>query len=200
GGVLAYTPNMVRTGDGFIQVAASGDFTLGSQASILYTAGVAGPGITLPGPRGGLQNPAYPSDGGDIDIAVAGNVVGAPGNQFVNAWLWRTAGSVTQPQSSAVAWTVNFATFQQGVGALGGGNVSVQAGGDVTDFSASIPSIGRQVGGLTMADNAVQGSGGGTLTVRARGPVLGGRHFVGGGGARLRPRRSGGGPPSARWR
>jgi filamentous hemagglutinin family protein len=187
GGVLAYTPNMVRTGDGFIDVAASGNFTLGSEASVLYTAGVAGPGITLPGQRGGsLQNPAYPTGGGDIDIAVAGNVLGFPGDQFVGAWLWRTAGTTSDPTSSAVAWTVNFATFQQGVAALGGGNVNVVAGGDITDFSASIPSIGRQVGGLTMADNAVQVVGGGTLNVAAGGSILGGSYFVGLGSATLR--------------
>src|SRR5262249_61092042 len=92
--------------------------------------------------------------------------------------LWRTGGTVSDPSSPAVAWAVNHATFQQGVAALGGGNVSVIAGGDITDFSASTPSIGRQVGGLTMADNAVQVAGGGTLNVEAGGAIPGGHDFV----------------------
>ncbi len=182
-GGAGYSTNMVRTGTGFIDVSASGDFVLGNQASLLYTAGLAGPGTVLPGPVDSLQGRAYPVDGGDISIVVDGDVIGAPTNQFVNPWLWR-AGS-TSSTGLAVGWTVDFQSFQQGIGALGGGNVLVQAGGDVTNLSASIPSIGRQIGGKTIADSIVQVVGGGDLTVEAGGSILGGSYYVGQGSLSL---------------
>lgn len=185
---LDYAPNMVRTGTGFIDVSASGDFVLGNQQSLLYTAGVADPsGIHLGrvGAAGSLQGLAYPTGGGNIQIDVAGDVVGAPSNQFVNDWLWRVGGTANNPTSSSTAWTVDFAGFQQGIAALGGGNVAVQAGGDITDLSASIPSIGLQVGGTTLATNDVQVINSGTLDVQAGGSILGGTFYVGAGNATL---------------
>ncbi|HEY6927552.1 MAG TPA: hypothetical protein VI653_29015, partial [Steroidobacteraceae bacterium] len=139
GGTTTYTPNMIRTGNGFIDVGASGNLVLGSQdadgnwlpgsqAALLYTAGVAGPGLGITG-RGSssLQGLAYPVNGGDINIDVAGDVQEQAPTQFVNSWLWgvqSTAGTGAHP----AAWTVNFQQFQQGIGALGGGNVLVHAG------------------------------------------------------------------------
>ena len=178
GGGSGYSTNLVRTGTGFIDVSASGDFVLGNQASLLYTAGVAGPGIPLAARTQSLGGRAYPVDGGGINITVDGDVIGAPTNQFVNAWLWR-AGSGTSPSGSAVGWTVDFQSFQQGVAALGGGNVRITAGGDVTNLSASIPSIGRQVGGPTLAQSLVQVAGGGDLSVEAGGSILGGSYYAG---------------------
>jgi filamentous hemagglutinin family protein len=178
-----YTPNMVRTGDGFIDVSASGNFVLGSQASVLYTAGVAGSGILLPGRVGSLQGRAYPTNGGDIQIVAGEGVSGADTNQFVNAWLWRVGSTAKAPTGSATAWTVDFQSFQQGVAALAGGNVTIDAGGDITNLSASIPTIGVQVGGTTYATSAVQVTGGGNLTVAAGGSILGGSYYVGRGSA-----------------
>jgi hypothetical protein len=74
---------------------------------------------------------------------------------------------------------VSFQNFQQGVAALGGGNVSVSAGGDITNFSASIPSIGVQTGGTTLATSVVQVTGGGNLSVTAGGSIIGGSYYVG---------------------
>jgi filamentous hemagglutinin family protein len=181
----AYAPNMVRTGNGFIDVAASGNFVLGSQESVLYTAGVSGSGITLPGRAGSLEDLAYPTGGGAIEINVAGNVIGATTDQFVNAWLWRVGAPANDPTGSSTAWTVDFRAFQQGVAALGGGNVSVTAGGDISNLSVSIPSIGVQVGGTTLASNAVDVTGGGDLNVNAGGSILGGSFYVGRGSAIL---------------
>jgi hypothetical protein len=180
-----YAPIMVRTGDGFIDIGASGNFVLGNQESLLYTAGVAGSGITLPGRTGTLQGRAYPTDGGDIQINVVDNVIGAVTNQFVNSWLWRIGAPATSPAGSATAWTVDFRSFQQGVAALGGGNVSVTAGGNISDLSVSIPTIGVQVGSTKATNNSVQITGGGNLSVAAGGSILGGSYYVGRGSATL---------------
>lgn len=168
--------NEVVTGTGSIQVAAGLDFVLSNSASVLYTAGVSGPGIPL---LTGLQLLPYPTDGGDITISAGRNVVGAPSQQLVTDWLWRTGQSVTQPEPSATGWTVAFGQFAQGVGALGGGNVTVTAGGNITDLSASIPSIGVQVGGVTAQTSVVDVTGGGALQVRAGGDISGGSYYVG---------------------
>ena len=62
-----YAPHMVRTGDGFIDIATSGNFVLGNQASLVYTAGGVTPGISVFGrtPSQALQ---YPIGGGNISI------------------------------------------------------------------------------------------------------------------------------------
>ncbi|HEX4628697.1 MAG TPA: hypothetical protein VH137_07900, partial [Gemmatimonadales bacterium] len=182
GGSTTYTPLMVRTGDGFIDVSASGNFVLGSTASMLYTAGVLGPGPAVPvssGRGSGAVNLSqFPIDGGDITIAVDGNVTGPGGNsQFVNAWLWRLPAQVPNASIAAAyptTWTVHYEAFQQGVAALGGGNVAVRAGGDVTDLSVSIPSTGRPTGATTL-----QVAGGGNLTVQAGGSIRGGSYYAG---------------------
>jgi filamentous hemagglutinin len=176
------TYRMVRTGNGSIDVAASGDFILGNQASVLYTAGVAstatnftiGSGVT------GLGGRVYPVDGGDIDIDVKGNIEGAQSTQLVTDWLWRVGESKTaNPGGFATAWTVNFARFMQNVGALGGGNVDISAGGDIRNFSASIPSIGQQVGGRTAAGSVVDVVAGGNLAVHAGSNIEGGSFYIG---------------------
>jgi filamentous hemagglutinin len=181
-----YAPSMVRTGDGFIDISASGNFVLGNQESMVYTAGIAGGGITLPGLKGSLQGRAYPIHGGDLQIDVGHDVIGAPTNQFVNAWLWRVGAPANSPTGPATAWTVDFRSFQQGLAALAGGNVTVTAGGNISDLSASIPTIGVQVGGTTLAQNSVLVDGGGDLSVNAGGSILGGSYYVGRGGANLR--------------
>lgn len=187
-----YAPTLVRTGDGFIDVSASGNFVLGSQASLLYTAGVAQSGATFSsGQHGQNSQPlAYPVDGGDITVSVAGDVSGATTNQFVNAWQWRVGTAVNSVVSSAVspvatAWTVNFQDFQQGVGALAGGNVSIRAGGDISNLSVSIPTIGVPTAGAVPGITAPQVLGGGMLTVDARGSILGGSYDVGRGSVAL---------------
>jgi filamentous hemagglutinin len=178
------TPRMVRTGTGDIEIAVAGDMIFGNQASVLYTAGVAGEGIRLGG-AASLDNRAYPTRGGDISIDARGDILGAQSNQLVTDWLWRTGRSTDGLSPQATGWTVNFTRFAQGVAALGGGDVSIRAGGDIDKLYASIPSIGRQVGGTTPAESRVEIDGGGTLDVRAGGSILGGAYYVGLGSAYL---------------
>jgi hypothetical protein len=186
GNGTAAVPRMVRTGTGTIEIAATNDFSLGNQQSVVYTAGVSGPGIGFGTAANTLGSRAYPIDGGDISIAAGGHIRGSPTNQFVTDWLWRVGLPPGGGPQSAVAWTVNFQRFQQNVGALGGGDVSVSAGGDITDFSVSLPSIGRQVGGTTLAASVVEVVGGGALDLEAGGSIFGGGFYVGKGSASLR--------------
>ncbi|HKU16664.1 MAG TPA: filamentous hemagglutinin family protein [Steroidobacteraceae bacterium] len=179
---------LIRTGTGSIDIAAGGNVRLVDQRSVIYTAGTPGEGIPLPLRQavGGLGGLPYPVRGGDIDIYAGGDVVGAASNQLVTSWLWRTGTTADVSQPNATAWTVNFGTFEQNIGALGGGNVAVEARGDVRDLSVSVPSIGRQVGGTTPGQSRVEVVGGGTIDVEAGRNLLGGSFYAGLGTATLR--------------
>jgi filamentous hemagglutinin len=192
GGVSTF--RMVRTGTGSIEVAAAGDFILGNRASVLYTAGRASAdGVRLGTGAVGLGGRAYPVGGGDIRLLVQGDIVGADAsgpaaqftNQLVTDWLWRVGKAPNvNPTGFPTAWTVNFARFEQNVAALGGGDVLVMAGGDVVNFSASIPTVGIP-SGPRASESTLTVQGGGDLTVRAGGNILGGSYFVANGTGRL---------------
>lgn len=169
--------HMVRTGNGSIEVAAAGDFVLRGKTSVLYTAGIASP-VGVTSGTGGLGGRTYPIDGGDITIDARGDIKGAQTDQLVTAWLWRT-GKAPDEDGWSTAWTVNFAEFKQGIAALGGGNVTISAGGDISNLSASIPSIGRQMKSLKSNDSVVEVIGGGDLNVLAEGNIAGGSFYVG---------------------
>ncbi len=109
-----------------------------------------------------------------------GNITAAPTNNLVSNWLWRQGKMNGDGTTFArnTAWWVDFARFQQGVGALGGGDVSVTAGGDITNLSAVIPATGR-VGKTSATDSTPLASsevinGGGNLRVMAGGNILSG--------------------------
>ncbi|MCW5623888.1 MAG: filamentous hemagglutinin family protein [Burkholderiales bacterium] len=186
GNVSLANNKSVRTGNGFIDIAAGGDLVLGNDRSVIYTAGVPGPsvdGFTNPN-IGGVPAPTYTDGGGDIRIAAQGSVKGATTDQLVSEWLYRDVkrvGTTTNlrpnPQST---WWVRFDQFRQGVGALGGGDVFVTAGGDIENLSVVIPTNARLGGDLNAAPdlaNLVE-QGGGDLTVIAGGDILGGVFLV----------------------
>jgi hypothetical protein len=170
-------PIMIRTGTGNIDIAAAGDLAFGNRASVIYTAGLdSGLGV----PLSGLNNLPYPVDGGNVTLNVRGDILGAPTNQLVTSWLWRTGQRGTN-STSATGWTDNFQWFEENVGALAGGNVNITAGGNIQDLSVALASIGRQTGGATAAQNQVLVTGGGRLSVESGGNISGGSYFVGAG-------------------
>ncbi len=178
------TYTLIRTGTGNIDLAAARDVVFGNQASVIYTSGIATDGVALSS-RGDLGNRTYPDLGGDITLSAGRDVIGAPSNQLFTSWLWRTGRELNATRQVATGWTVAFGSFEQNLAALGGGDVQVTAGRDVVDFSASIPSIGRQVGGTTPEESVVELAGGGDLLVSAGRDLLGGSYLVGLGDATI---------------
>ncbi len=182
-GTRVGTQRMVRTGNGSIDIAASGSLVLGNQASVIYTAGVRGSGLALTRTlaAGGLAGLAYPERSGDIRIAVGGDVQGAPSTQFYTEWLWKTGARASDPlRPRPTAWSVAFERFEQGVAVFGGGSLTVRADGSVTNLNASLPTIGRQTGSATnVLLNSVAVTGGGNLSVRSLGDIRGGTFYVG---------------------
>jgi hypothetical protein len=178
---------LIRTGTGDIRIAAGGDFDLGkgaadtanSQNSVIYTAGTLAPALAdFTNPTGAV----FSQNGGDIDIRAQGDIRGAETNQLYTGWLYRQGKpnfktgkfDSTNPKT---AWWVKFSDFQQGVAALGGGDVSVQAGKSIEDLSVSSVTQGRLA--VDAADNrSLQVLGGGDVRVEAGGDIRGGKFYV----------------------
>jgi filamentous hemagglutinin len=118
---------------------------------------------------------SYPTGGGDISISAADDIRSAASGQFITDWLWRSTGVGTIDTTTNTSWWVVFNEFQQGIGALGGGNVSVTAGGDIVNLDAVIPTTGRLVAGTAapvLSDVVL--TGGGNLSIDAGGDIAGG--------------------------
>ena len=202
---------LVRTGTGDIKVEAGQDFKLTDDTATLYTAGRA---RDTQGRYGSFKDGfvafefygEYPVDGGDVTIAAGRDVLGARTGQFFDGWLTRTgtwSRNATHGGEIPTAWAVALgqadrngdglpleaSVFRQNLGALGGGDVKVNAGRDVVDLSAVIPTSGKQTGevsnpaspsNLDFNTNVVQVAGGGNLSVEAGGDVLGGVFYAAG--------------------
>ncbi len=184
GNVVVASGQRVRTGNGDIALAAARDFQLADQTSTVYTAGVpVRPPESIAGTVAFTEN--WSSDGGDISISAQHDVLGAKSTQLVSSWLWRQ-GRPKAPlvPDTSTQWAVDFGRFQENVGALGGGDVSVAAGRNVVELSAMIPTTGRQA--TPGADRSVIDTwGGGNLSVGAGGNVLGGVFMTGAGNGRI---------------
>jgi filamentous hemagglutinin family protein len=202
---------MVRTGTGDIAVSAGQDVMLGNSAAAIYTAGQ-----TTDSQRYGSFKPGfvasrfygeYPINGGDISISAGRDVNGAKTGQFFDGWLVRTGNwipSGNHTGQTPTAWAVAVggvasgtstpAGFHQNIGALGGGNVRVNAARDVNDLSVIIATTGKQVGevadpndaaNFNFNTNVVNVAGGGRLAVTAGSDVVGGTFYNGKGEAEI---------------
>ena len=192
GNVILTPGNLIRTGDGDIRVAAGGDVLLGyafngydaqgnlqvtegdPQSAALYTAGVPAPDLD-PGLFAPPDGVVYPVNGGSVSVTAAGDIRSALSAQFVTDWLWRRGSPVdSSDPSSSTTWWVAFDQFQQGFGALGGGDLLLNAGRDIVNASAVIPTTGRlAVASDTTAAQLVL-TGGGNLRVQAGGDIISG--------------------------
>jgi filamentous hemagglutinin family protein len=179
---------VVRTGTGNIRVQAARDFILKDNSSVLYTAGSRTP---TPGfdPIAGTGD--FPTQGGNISLTAGRDITAPVANESTSGWLYRYGDTnwTGDPQRSTVArqisWSIVFPNFSQGIGALGGGNVEVAAGGDINQLPVSLPTTGyvtTPVGSVAQAGD-VHIRGGGDLTLRAGHDVRGGVFMLGQGAA-----------------
>lgn len=102
------------------------------------------------------------------------------GNGMQTPFASCTASVVCQ----TAAW-INYATFFQGIGALGGGNATLIAGGDITQIGVSLPEMLIVTGGITKNDPRLVAYGGGNLVVQAGGNLNSGDFLVGFGSGRI---------------
>lgn len=78
---------------------------------------------------------------------------------------------------ASTTWWIDFSNFFEGIGALGGGNVSLLAGGSVRNVDAVIPTNARQPKDAAGADELME-FGGGDLVVRAGADIDAGVYYV----------------------
>jgi filamentous hemagglutinin len=142
GNVSLAANKLIRTGTGDIEIATGGDLKMGNASSAIYTAGTQAP--TLDGfdtPIAG--NPLYLTQGGNIRVLAQGNIVGAEplsGRQLINQWLFRQGGGSNNLDTT---WWVRPDLFRQSLATMGGGDIELRAGGDISNFSASAATTGR---------------------------------------------------------
>jgi hypothetical protein len=190
---------MVAQGEALGVTASGEDSSYDSQFLTLYMPGV-----------------AFADSGGDLRVVAGGDIRGpedASGNpltqQIANHWLFKLGTDFDDPVSVnssmgtlPTIWGVAFDQFAQNIGALGGGDIELDARGDIRHLSVSIPTSGQQVGDMKMIggggyavvadfDPEVHQSqleilGGGDLAVTARGNIVGGNYYVQQGNALVR--------------
>src|SRR5262249_39075665 len=85
-------------------------------------------------------------------IGVSGSLVADSDRQLPTNWLYRRGfvdpatgqfGASIFGDIASTSWWVDFSNFFEGVGALGGGNVAILAGHDVSNVDAVIPTNAR---------------------------------------------------------
>lgn len=182
----------VRTGTGFIDLAAGGDLRFADAGSVatLGRPDITVADFTIPNVGG---NPAvFPVGGGDIRLDIGGDLVAAAPDQLITGWLYRQGslsadGTLGSGIDSRTAWWIRFVDFRQGIGALGGGNIEARIGGDAVNPGFSVPTTGRLEGpnGSVPDPQRLVVRGGGDLNLAVGGDVLSGVFHLGGGQGRL---------------
>ena len=184
GNVTVHGGVTVRTGTGDINVAAGGDIVLSDPTATIYTAGESTGYGTLPFDITSFFAADYPVNGGDLTLRAGGDIRGAATRQLITEWLHRLGGAGSTGVLPTV-WGISFANFAENVGALGGGDVTVEAGGDIVNLSVSLPTTAQHQGdagfdgtSFTLTDNRYLEQGGGNLDVHAGGDIRGGTYYV----------------------
>ncbi len=138
----------------------------------------------------------YTMGGGSVTVQAGNDIIHLTRNsqlkliadsqrQMPTNWLYRR-GAVDQSgnfanskfgEKASTTWWVDFTNFFEGVGALGGGNVTLSAGRDVSNVDAVAPTNARMPGNVVDA-NALLELGGGDVSVTAGRNVDGGVYYV----------------------
>jgi filamentous hemagglutinin len=182
---------MVRTGTGDLAVRAAGNIDLAHFQSVIYTAGRKD--ISVYADFSAPVNAEYGIQGGNLSIHAGGGISSTlptdnEDNMLFTKWLMKQGvvnnGFVfiedpTDHSTNQSTWWIKYSGFTQGVGALGGGNVNVQAGTDLENLLVALADNGRVHGGTVTADDKVlQTSNGGMMNVVAGGAVKAGSYYI----------------------
>jgi filamentous hemagglutinin len=137
----------------------------------------------------------------DVTTATGGNLISDSSRQLPNNWLSRRgyldkdtgrfgqggvnagANSLSDP-SASTTWWVDFSNFFQGLGTLGGGDIVLDAGGNIRNIDAAAPTNARAASGTPRA-SALLELGGGDIKVTAANNIDGGVYYIERGSGRL---------------
>ncbi|GGB95499.1 hypothetical protein GCM10007205_00900 [Oxalicibacterium flavum] len=200
---------LVRTGTGDLVVRAGRDLDLAHKESVIYTAGRHDT-TTWSDFSTAAPDAVYAVNGGHLDIAAQGSIRARPAGQRFVEWLKRQGNvgadgyfgpydggrirNIPEPPFYEIvyedpeqsSWWVNHGGFEQGVGALGGGNVTISAGGDLDNLVVVQPTNMRMRGGRSATEAMrMEVRNGGVMTVDAGGAILGGQYYVARGEGRI---------------
>ena len=187
----------VRTGTGNIVMAAADNIVLTDWTSTIYTAGektqITDPYAAYRPATFAVQ---FPVNGGNLSLTAGNAIIGASTVQLMSDWLqrsgnWNPNANINRG-NLPTAWGIDFGSsiantngsdavnsslgFRENIGALGGGNITLQTGGNIQDLSVMIPTtaIASVVNGvLTWHEQ-----GGGNLQINAGGNIAGGVFYV----------------------
>ncbi|MEI8340679.1 MAG: hypothetical protein WCH43_03970, partial [Verrucomicrobiota bacterium] len=176
-------------------------YTAGTQAAAMVNFDL--PNLTYSSNQlGASQTPTYPAQytlgGGNVTLVAqndiadysrssTGQLVPNSSRELPTNWLYRRghvdavtgqfAATHSGGEIESTSWWVDFSNFFEGVGALGGGNVSLIAGRDISNIDAVIPTNARMPKGTPDANTLLE-LGGGDLTLRAGHDISGGVYYV----------------------
>ena len=96
---------------------------------------------------------------------------------------WNLINLRGETEALSTTWWVNYPSFFQGIGTLGGGNISMLAGGNISNVDASLPTQGRMTGRdgmllLAPGESTLVETGGGDLLMRAGGDLDAGVYYT----------------------
>ena len=201
----------IRTGTGDISIATGNNIEFIDPAAAIYTAGY-NRGVSEDLDRdnllteiesrmyiwlGGGAN--FPVDGGDLYVKAGGDVVSASKPALPSEWQPRVG--ISEPGGNGVDitddigqipanWGVAFNRYASGFGALGGGTLSLQVEGDVSNIVIAVPTTGRTVAGSELdtvsskfvnADETTEVAGGGIMKVDIGGDADDVQYYLGDG-------------------
>ncbi len=148
-----------------------------------------------------LNKGQFPVDGGDIRITTGGDLRGAATQVNTTNWQPRLGGDFTNGsgvnfENLPTHWAIAFERFVDGVGALGGGDVSARIGGDLRNLAIALPTTGKpddveivtntsSLLSFAAATPTPRVSGGGDLRLDVAGDLVGGALQVDRGDARV---------------
>ncbi|MFD0911934.1 filamentous haemagglutinin family protein [Methylophilus luteus] len=174
---------LIRTGEGDITIAAGNNIQLDANANI-YTLGktVANlDGFTPPPSTGNARNRnninatgSYVNYGGNITLLAGQDINAVTSGQTVNEWLSRQGSSTAD-----TSWWIRADQFNQGVGALAGGDVNVKAGGNVSNLGLSSATNAQFDTAGANATNQSLVNGGGDINVAVGGNLTNGIYYSG---------------------
>ncbi|MCK9915644.1 filamentous hemagglutinin family protein [Microbacteriaceae bacterium K1510] len=194
--------SVLRTGTGNLDLLAGGSFseatpygvyTAGTQSAAVLAADGSNPYDRVGATSGGNSHAWYPEHGGDILLMAQQNVTGniqiANNVRFVDSdltgnWFGRQGGGSS---ADPTAWWINFGSYAktasdrdtlqlvgfQGIGTLGGGNLTVVAGGNAGVSGGGSTSTGLDLAvastGRVLSDGTLVQTGGGDLVLKVGG-------------------------------
>jgi len=178
-------------------------YTAGTQAAAMSDFDVPVLDYTQNTGLGTTQTPIYGAQytlgGGNVTISAEndiahyilknGALVADSTKEMPTSWLYRrgfvdpttgefaSTGNFSGGEIQSTSWWIDFSNFFEGVGALGGGDVKLLAGNNISNVDAVVPTNARMPKGKPDASKLVE-LGGGDLSVIAGNDIDGGVYYV----------------------